>query len=235
MSFLKQILKPFVEFTDENKDKPVSDLTPQKSPDPNAGAGESPTIAFTTNASIKKPLMHYTPLPGVPNAGVFPEHQKHFEKLIADANTNNPLFQGTDYKEFVDSKVDLDAIPDEATKYKTAFNVLKSTGLTKEKLIATGQEYINIIGRDLNTFQGTHAQQYQKEVKQKEQLLQKKAEELRALNERIAALNREIAQMSQEVIQTKDQLDAIRNSFLMAGEHKQLEIYNELQKINQYF
>jgi hypothetical protein len=235
MSFLKQILKPFVEFTDEKKDGPSSDQITQKAADPNNIPDENPTIPFTTNASIKKPLKHYTPLPGIPNAGVFPEHQKHFEKLIEEANANNPLFQGTDYKEFVDSKIDLDAIPDEATKYRTAFNVLKSTGLTKEKLITTGQEYINIIGRDLNAFQGTHAQQYQKDVKQKEQLIQKKAEELKALNERLAALNAEIAQISQEVTQTKDHLNAIRNSFLMAGEHKQLEIYNELQKINQYF
>jgi uncharacterized small protein (DUF1192 family) len=235
MSFLKQILKPFVEFNDENKTEPPKQDTGQKPGQNKAAPDDNPAIPFTTNASINKPLKQFTPLPGTPNSGVFPEHQKHFEKLIENANMNNPLFQGTDYKEFVDSKVDLDAIPDEATKYRTAFNVLKSTGLTKEKLIATGQEYINIIGRDLNTFQGTHAQQYQREVKQKELLLQKKAEELRALNERIAALNAEIAQVSQEVTQTKDHLNAMRNSFLTAGEQKQVEIYNELQKINQYF
>jgi hypothetical protein len=235
MSFLKQILKPFVEFNDEQKTDPSNQDTGQRPSPTSATPDENGAIPFTTNASINKPLKQFTPLPGAPNSGVFPEHQEHFEKLIENANKNNPLFQGTDYKEFVDSKVDLNAIPDEATKYRTAFNVLKSTGLTKEKLVATGQEYINIIGRDLNAFQGTHALQYQKDVKQREQLLQKKDEELRALNERIAALNAEIAQISQEVTQTKDHLNAIRNSFLTAGEQKQVEIYNELQKINQFF
>jgi hypothetical protein len=235
MSLLKQILKPFVEFTDDEKNDQAKQK-PVQSPDhQNAAPEANPAIPFTTNANIKKPLKQFTPLPGMPNSGVFPEHQKHFERLIEEANARNPLFQGTDYKEFVDSKVDLNAIPDEATKYRTAFNVLKSTGLTKEKLITTGQEYINIIGRDLNAFQGTHAQQYQKEVKQKEQLIQKRTEELQALSAKLAALNAEIKQMSQEVAQTKDQLNAIRNSFLMAGEHKQMEIYNELQKVNQYF
>jgi hypothetical protein len=235
MSLLKQILKPFVEFTDDDKTDQAKQK-PVQSPDhQNAATGENPTIPFTTNASINKPLKHYTPLPGIPNSGVFPEHQKHFEHLIEEANAKNPIFQGTDFKEFVDSKVDLNAIPDEATKYRTAFNVLKSTGLTKEKLITTGQEYINIIGRDLNTFQGTHAQQYQKEVKQKELMIQKKTEELQALSAKLAALNAEIKQITQEVAQTKDQLNAVRNSFLMAGEHKQMEIYDELQKINQYF
>jgi methionine aminopeptidase len=235
MSFLKQILKPFVEFSDDKKTEPANQKNAPKVENKNATPDDNPSIPFTTNASINAPLQHYTPLPGMVNSGVFPEHEKHFDNLIEEANAKNPLFQGTDYKEFVDSKIDLDAIPDEATKYKTAFNVLKSTGLTKEKLISTGQEYINIIGRDLNAFQGAHSQQYQKEVKQKELLIQKKAEELKALNEKIAALNAEIKQISQEATQTKDQLNLIRNSFLMAGEHKQREIYNELQKINQYF
>jgi hypothetical protein len=235
MSLFKQILKPFVEFTDDEKNEQGNQKPVQSPEHQNSGTGENPAIPFTTNASIKKPLKQYTPLPGIPNSGVFPEHQSHFEQLIAEANAKNPLFQGTDFKEFVDSKVDLNAIPDEATKYRTAFNVLKSTGLTKEKLINTGQEYINIIGRDLNAFQGTHAQEYQKEVKQKELLIQKKTEELQALSAKLAALNAEIKQMTQEVAQTKDQLNAVRHSFLMAGEHKQMEIYNELQKINQYF
>ena len=235
MSFLKQILKPFVEFTDDKVVEPPKQQADQKVENNHIATDENPAIPFTTNASINKPLKQYTPLPGTANSGVYPEHEKHFENLIEQANANNPIFQGTDYKEFVDSKVDLNAIPDEATKYRTAFNVLKSTGLTKEKLITTGQEYINIIGRDLNAFQGTHAQQYQKEVKQKELLIQKKAEEVHALTQKLAVLNAEIKQISQEVTQTKDQLNAIRNSFLMAGEHKQMEIYNELQKINQYF
>jgi hypothetical protein len=119
------------------------------------------------------------PIPGYSPGGTLttplPEHEQYFEKLINDANAKNPLFQGTDFKEFVDSKVDIDDITDETIKYKTAYNVLRSTGLTKEKLLSTGQEYMNIIGRDLNAFQGAHAQQYKKEVGQKEALVQKKS------------------------------------------------------------
>jgi hypothetical protein len=68
-----------------------------------------------------------------------PEHVQYFEKLIDDANRSQPYFQGTDFKEFVDSKLDIDDIQDEALKYRTAYNVLKSTGLSKEKLLATGR------------------------------------------------------------------------------------------------
>jgi hypothetical protein len=164
-----------------------------------------------------------------------PEHEQYFERLIDDANARNPLFQGTDYKEFVDSKIDIDDIQDEAIKYQTAFNVLKSTGLTKEKILSTGQEYLNLIGRDLNAFQSAHVQQYQKEVRPKEELLQKKAQELQTLTQRLNTLKAEINQISQEITLTRDKMNTTKNSFLLAGENKQKEIQTELQKIKQHF
>jgi uncharacterized protein (DUF3084 family) len=164
-----------------------------------------------------------------------PEHVQYFEKLIDDANRSQPYFQGTDFKEFVDSKLDIDDIQDEALKYRTAYNVLKSTGLSKEKLLATGQEYLNLIGRDMNAFQGAHAQKYKKEVGQKEELIQKKATELQALAQRINVLKAEINQLTQEINLTKGSLDTTKNSFLLAGERKQQEIESELHKIMQYF
>jgi predicted nucleotide-binding protein (sugar kinase/HSP70/actin superfamily) len=164
-----------------------------------------------------------------------PEHTQYFERLIEEANAKNPVFQGPDYKEFIDSKVDIDDIQDEGLKYKTAYNILKSSGLTKEKLLSTGQEYLNLIGRDLNAFQSAHAGQYQKEVRQKEGLIQQKAEELLALTQRVNTLKAEINQLTQDINLTKDTLNTTRTSFLMAGETKQKEIQTELHKISRYF
>ena len=175
---------------------------------------------FSPGGTLKEPL---------------PEHVQYFERLIDEANAKNPLFQGVDYKEFVDSKVDIDDIADEAIRYKTAYNVLKGTGLTKEKLLSTGQEYLILIGRDLNAFLGAHGLQYQIEVKPKEQLIQKKVEELQALTQRLNALKGEINQLTQDINLTKEQLDTTKNSFLLAGENKQHEIQTELKKIAQYF
>jgi len=262
MSLLKQLLTPFVEFDEEKKDQPkenkqspatqVTSPAPAASPaslKPTATATSIPAVMTSnvTTENAQHPLITgaigsansqnqiptYSPAGTI--AGPLPEHQKYFEKLIDDANAQNPLFQGTDFKEFVDSKVDINDITDEAIRYRTAFNVLKSTGLTKEKLISTGQEYLNIIGRDLNAFQAAHGQQYQKEVRQKELLIQKKAEELQALSQKINALKTEINQITSEINVTKDRLNTTKNSFLLAGENKQKEIETELEKINQYF
>lgn len=253
MSFLKQLLNPFIEFED-NKKKEASKTPPAARPPapapsapvapppPPAAAPAGPepkaehpliTGSIQTQQPVEPPVPAYAPSGTL--AGPLPEHVQYFEKLIDEANKTHAYFQGTDFKEFVDSKFDIDDIADEGLKYRTAFNVLKSTGLTREKLMSTGQEYLNLIGRDLNAFQSAHAQQYSKEVRQKEAAIQKKAEELQALAQRMAALKAEINQLTQEINLTKDKLDTTKNSFLLAGELKQKEIETELQKIAQYF
>lgn len=260
MSFLKQLLTPFVEFDEDKNKQQTKENKPASVPQPTAAATRAPIPAATQGpTSMQAPAPNPTvdlkathPLinggssavaasqtPTFSAAGTItgplPEHEQYFEKLIDNANATDPVFQGTDFKEFVDSKIDIDDIQDEAIKYRTAYNVLKSTGLTREKLIATGQEYLNIIGRDMNAFQGAHAMKYQKEVRQKEQQIQKKAEELQALTQRINALKTEINQLTQDINLTKDSLNTIKNSYLLAGENKQKEIQTELEKIGQYF
>ncbi|HTE25183.1 hypothetical protein [Flavitalea sp.] len=275
MSFLKQLLTPFVDFSDDEKKKAAANKPTGNQQADNKQAGnqqsgpgqqqaptQKQTVNQTTQAGQSIPGNAGSQPPDVPAVhplvtgytaptqalkqvpvyaqdgtitGPMPEHEQYFEKLIADANAKNPLFQGTDYKEFIDSKIDIDDIADEAIRYKTAFNILKSSGLTKDKLLSTGQEYLDLIGRDLNAFQGAHSQQYQKEVKQKEQLIDKKVQELQALTIKLNELKKEINQVTSEINLTKEKLNTTKNSFLLAGENKQKEIQTELEKIAYYF
>ncbi|QHT69643.1 hypothetical protein GXP67_24835 [Rhodocytophaga rosea] len=251
MSFLKQLLTPFIEFDEDKKKEQQQGSKPSAAPIQPPVPPPIPNTPPPIDENAQHPLVTgkgSTTTPNQPPAaqiptfspsgtlsGPLPEHEEYFEKLIEDHNARNPLFQGTDFKEFVDSKVDIDDIQDEALKYQTAYNILKGSGLTKEKLLSTGQEYMNLIGRDLNAFQSAQALQYKKEVGQKDQLIQKKAEELQALSQKMNALKSEINQLSQEVNLTKDKLNTTKNSFLLAGENKQKEIQTELQKIAKYF
>jgi hypothetical protein len=237
MSLLKQILSPFVEFEGDKKKEPepVTETRPPFIPNYSEPVEENAKHPLITGTNATAFSFEPTTTAGTNITQVLPEHKQYFEKLIDEANAKNPLFQGTDYKEFIDSKIDIDNITDEETKYRTAFNVLKRTGLTKKNLISTAQEYHNIIGRDLNAFQSAQTQQYQKEVKQREQLIQKKAEELQALSAKTNVLKKEISQLSQEMVETKNKLNLTKNSFLLAGENMQNEIQTELQKIEKYF
>jgi hypothetical protein len=48
-------------------------------------------------------------------------------------------------------------------------------------------------------------------------------------------LKSEINQLTQDITLSKEKLNTIKNSFLLAGEKKQQEIQTELQKITQFF
>jgi hypothetical protein len=243
MSLLKQILSPFIEFEDQKKEPEKglpSPATRASVPAPNEARpsqDEDATHPLINTPGVIRERVDQTP--AFSPAGVLekplPEHVVYFEKLIDEANTSNPLFKGVDYKEYVDSKVDIDDIQDEALKYQTAFNILKGSGLNKAKLLETGQEYLNIIGRDLNNFQHAHSVQYRKEVEPKEKEIRKKAEELQSLQQRVNELKSDINTLTQEISITKDKLNTVKNSFLLAGEQKQNEIENELRKIDKYF
>lgn len=240
MSFLKQLLTPFVEFDEDKKKEQAKPGKPAASPSapvkqpPGEEETEHPLVTGSgSGANTSNQIPTYSPAGTI--ARPLPEHVQYFENLIDEANIKNPIFHGTDFREFVESKIDIDDIADENIRYRTAFNVLKSTGLTKEKLLSTGQEYLNLIGRDLNAFQSAHAQQYKKEVGQKEQLIEKKAEELQALSQRLNVLKAEINQLTQDINLTKEKLNTTKTSFLLAGEKKQTEIQTELEKITKYF
>jgi chromosome segregation ATPase len=230
MSFLKNILGAFVE---------LEDPKPGDGEELKQGENGKTTVDVkpgqTTEAGLNNNTQPVQQGPASTGSSSFPGFEKHFEELIDEANAKNPLFQGTDFKEFIESKSDVEAIADEASKYRTAFNVLKRTGLTKERLLTTGQEYINIIDRDLSAFANAFTQQYRTDVEQKEQLLKQKAQELQALSEKISSLETEMKQMSQEIVQSKEKLNTSKNSFVLAGENKKQEIKTELQKIAAYF
>lgn len=222
MNLLKNILGAFVEFPENNNEtpqQPKSDLS-QRSVSPKP-ANDSAQVSVA-------------PVSGTAPAYPVTDYHKHFDELIEEANEKNRLFQGTDYKEFADSKSDLEAITDEPAKYRTAFNVLKRTGLTKEKLLSTGKEYINIVDLDLKAFDNAYKQQYGVDVENKESLLQQKSNELQVLSEKIAALNAEIKELNRQAAESKDRLAANKKAFTLAGENKKNEIQSELQKIERY-
>ena len=125
-------MSPFLEFKEEEK-KPAS----KEGKVQNRVVRNVETSDEQAEVDISSSAATYSRSTGSPKSAAMADYQKYFEDLIEEANAKNPMFQGTDFKEFIDSKIDVEAIADEATRYKTAFNVLKRTGLTKERLVST--------------------------------------------------------------------------------------------------
>ncbi|TDH25564.1 hypothetical protein EXU57_12725 [Segetibacter sp. 3557_3] len=240
MSLFKSILRPFVEFDDKDAEEKKNGDLPKEPNNPELNqqvpvppVSTAPTHQSPAPAVTPQPQNTSTVQPGPGKSAA--QYEQHFNNLIEEANTTNPLFQGTDLKEFIDSKIDVEAIADEETRYKTAFNVLKRTGLTKERLNQTGREYINIIDKDLKAFEGVYNEQYRNNVELRQKSLEQKNRELQELTNRIATLNNEIKQAEAEITQSRQTLTANKDAFMQAGENKKKEIEGELLKINQYF
>src|SRR5687767_11061826 len=108
MSFLKQLLTPFVEFEDEKKKQANQQANQTAAPAKPAAAkpaasvpavDENPehpliTGAGKTTSAPPPPIPSYSPSGTM--TGPLPEHVQYFERLIDEANAKNPLFQGTD-------------------------------------------------------------------------------------------------------------------------------------------
>lgn len=224
MSLFKYILSPFVEF---NEPSPV-----EPAPITNNAANAPVNTSIPVVESAVPPPLPTSPAPVQQRASG--DLKDHFDQLIEDANQKNPLFQGADLKEYVDTKLELDTIPDEGTRIKTAFNLLKKAGLTKDKLLNTGYEYIKLIDHELDGIEGAYNQQYKSDVELKEQQIQAKSQEIQSLSNKINILRQEITQLTAQVSQSKTQLNTNKEQFIAAGQLKKSEIETELQKINQY-
>src|SRR5690348_6665083 len=124
MSFLKQLLSPFIEFDEKenvqtkagppalpaNEPKAAKAAT---SPKPASTPAPKPPVASVPPAPDRQHVQHplvkddygnmlnETPKydPNGSLTGPLQEHEKYFEDLIEHANRTNPFFAGNDYKE----------------------------------------------------------------------------------------------------------------------------------------
>lgn len=141
MSLLKNILKPFVEFNGEDENEASvkeGNLQRKSIRKEKVSISDNAEDADTNNTSTAAASYKSSQSTAISKSAASNDYHKYFENLIEEANAKNPLFQGTDFKEFIDSKIDVEAIADEGTRYKTAFNVLKRTGAYKRAACNNG-------------------------------------------------------------------------------------------------
>src|SRR5579872_6030294 len=74
----------------------------------------------------------------------------YFDKLFSDANIPGP-----DYYEFSRMIGAMQAIPDEQSRFYTAYAGLQVQGLDKTKLLSTAGEYLRILASDADHFRST--------------------------------------------------------------------------------
>lgn len=126
-----------------------------------------------------------------------------FTDLLLKAIESNNL-DGFDYLEYKNSlRSIVNVIPDEGMRYKSAFEMAKTMGLTKEKLIQSGQHYLGILANEDKKFKDALENQKTKQI-------QGRADQLSAIEKAIVDKQQMIEKLTKEIADSTAQLDAVR-------------------------
>jgi hypothetical protein len=157
---------------------------------------EPTPVTQNTNVSSPPVARPTTPTDTRPDA-------KFTDLLLKAIESNN--MEGFDYLEFKNSLKSIEAvIPDEGMRYKSAYEMAKTMGLTKDKLLQSANHYINILATEDKKFKDALANQKAKQI-------QGRADQLASVEKAIVDKQKMIESLTKEIEGAKSQLDAVRN------------------------
>ena len=152
----------------------------------------------------------------------------YFEQLFSEANLPGP-----DYYEFAKMVEAMAALPDERTRYVTAFAGLKVQGLDKEKLVSSAQQYLQLLDNDAAYFSNTINATLHEKVEMEKQQLEEKSKRIQELTREIQDLNNEIAVIGNEIKENEEKIASNSSGYNMELERFKAKISDDLNKINQ--
>jgi hypothetical protein len=162
-------------------------------------------------------------------------------KILFDAIERNNL-DGFDYLEFKNSLKSLEnVIADEGTRYKSAYEMAKTMGLTKDALVKAAGHYISVLSEEYTKFNNSVEHQkgikiqerasqlkaLENDISQKQATIEKLTAEINADNEQLAIIKAEIDDSAQKIDLRSNQF---KSSYALV--HNQIE--DDVKKINTY-
>ena len=153
----------------------------------------------------------------------------YFDNLFKETN-----FPGPDYYEFTRMVEVMSTIPDEKTRFVSAYAGLSLQGLDKDKLLKTASQYLQVVDNDAKNFLSTVEKALQekvigkkKEMEGKAKRIQERTKEINDLNARLEALNNDIRENEQKI-------NVNANTYKQESDTMKNKIAQDIQKINQY-
>jgi hypothetical protein len=153
----------------------------------------------------------------------------HFDKLLAESNLPGP-----DYFEFTKMIEVMQAIPDEAARYRTAFAGLSVQGLQKEKLLETAAAYLGILDADAAAFRKSLEAALQDQVLGRQQEITANKERIRQLSEEITQLQNRNQGLEATVADSEQKISASAAGYNASLEWRRSLIVNDMEKIKQH-
>lgn len=195
-----------------------SDHKDEKKPVPavhNAGSfinSQQPVVAS------RQPMMHEV----LDSNAVSTMKDRLTEKIKASKN-----YTGVGYVEYMQSISAFRVLPDERQQYALAFSGLAPAGLTKNTLLTTANQSLNVIVNEANNFDADYNSKYLANVENKRNSANAKKQQMQQLNQ-------EIAQLESEAESYEASMGGKKDAFAQASNDIKQSIQNDIDKINQY-
>jgi hypothetical protein len=198
-------------------------------------ATSEPDVDTGSSGREEVSLKDYVPseTPGKPD----PKFVDVLLKAIEAANK-----EGFDYLEYKTSLQSLQKMDmDEATRFKSAFVMAKTLGLTKEKLLQSTDFYINILKSEEKKFKDALINQKEKQVKGREmdlKTIEKSMADKQAMIEKlkaeIEAGQQQLSQIKAEISEAVQKIDSTNEQFMIALHSVLDQITEDRSKIQNY-
>ncbi|MEZ4911364.1 MAG: hypothetical protein R2774_10925 [Saprospiraceae bacterium] len=131
-----------------------------------------------------------------------------FNDLLLKAIENSNL-DGFDYLEFKNSLKSVEkVIPDETMRYTSAFEMAKTMGITKEKLIKTAEHYAGVLKTEADKFSEAVANQRKIQISGRQDQLNQIAESMKQKQEMIAKLTKELDDSKKQLTDIQNQIES---------------------------
>ena len=166
--------------------------------------------------------------------------QQLMVKLREAIETNN--LEGFDYLEFKNTLNSIiHVIEDESTRYKTAFEMAKTMGASKNSLLESINHYVEILKNEASKFKQALENQKQKQIASREDDLNNLQESLKEKEALIQKLTSEITDTRKkmdekrtELQQAVDKIESTHAQFSTAIESLNHQLLMDRENLNKY-
>jgi len=167
------------------------------------------------------------PMPAADHAA-FEKFKNYFKELYDKANLPGP-----DFYEFSNMTEAMGSIIPDDVKYPSVFAGFGGT-LTKDKLLSSAGQYLDIIGKDVSEFEQSWQAAVKSKVEDRRTQIAHKAEEIQQLQEQIARLNNEIAELNRLSQEEEARLASEKTAYHQQAALLQEKIKTGIDKINRF-
>ena len=192
---------------------PVKKNTPpQKRKTPPSPDPLSPNKIVKQESPVSKaPVPPPPPPPPKKNEGKV--NEKFVDLLLGAMQKNN--LDGLDYLEFKESLETLSKMPmDEATRYKSAYAVVKAMGTNVHKLIQTANHYIDILNKEKEAFNGDVLEKMKGKLEDEKKVISLLQKSIKDKRKQIQQLTKDIDNVQRQIIDKTAEIDRYGEEFI---------------------